>query len=157
MGDDLVPATPALTDEQRRAFLDHVAANKTVGNVAALRAVGVQGTRGKLRQLVGEDLAADAREARGWSLTKVEQTAWDVATDPEHPAWDRANARILKAYHPAFRDAGRVELTGKDGGPIALLAGRYDLEQLTVEELEGLRALLQKARPELEAGDVGGG
>jgi hypothetical protein len=38
----------------------------------------------------------------------------------DHPAWDRANARILKAYHPAFRDNAQLEVTGPNGGPVQI-------------------------------------
>lgn len=149
-------ALPALTDEQRTAVIERIKADPKSGNVAALRAAGVQGTRGQLRALIDDDLAEQIREARGWSLTVVEESAWAVATNTEHPAWDRANARILKAYHPAFRDVSRHELTGKDGGPVELLAGRFDPDQLTLEELHQVRSLLEKATPrELERGDSG--
>lgn len=100
----------ALTDAQRGKFLDVLRADKYIGNVAALRAAGVQGTKRDLRDLIDDELLEQAREARGWSLLKVENCTWEVATNPEHPSWDRANARVLKAYHPAYRDQARVDV-----------------------------------------------
>lgn len=111
-----------ITDDQRRKFIDHLAAEKTCGIVAALRVAGVQGSRGQLRRAYDQDptLQEQAREARGWNINRVEGVTWEVAVNPDHPSWDRANARLLKAYGgPQFRDQSRLELTGKDGGPVA--------------------------------------
>lgn len=109
-----------VTDKQRATVLDLVTADKTVGTVDALRQAGVAGTRGQLNTWLDtdSDLLHQTRLARGWNLNRVEATTWTVAADPDHPAWDRANARVLKAYHPAYRDSSRVEMTGADGGPI---------------------------------------
>lgn len=110
-----------LTDEQRTKFLEHLQADKTAGIIATLRAAGVTGSRGQLRRLYDSDvqLQEQAREARGWNINRVEGVTWEVAVDPNHPSWDRANARLLKAYGgQQFRDQSRVELTGADGGPV---------------------------------------
>lgn len=124
-----------LTDDERGKFLDVIRADNTIGNVAALRKAGVEGTKRDLRQLLDDDALEAAREARGWNLVKVEQTTWAVAQNPEHPAWDRANARVLKAYHPAYRDNAQLEVTGKDGAPI-LIEGR----QTTLVEVAAVLA-----------------
>lgn len=147
---------PALTAEQREEVCELVRADRLIGNVAAMRKAGLRGSRGQLRALIDDDFAEQLLEARGWQITKVEDAAWTVAIDTQHPAWDRANARVLKAHHPAYRDIARHELTGRDGGPIELLAGRFDPDQLTLEELEQVRGLLEKAQPrELESGGDG--
>lgn len=117
----------ALSDEKRGKFLDAVKADPKIGNVAALRAAGVDGTKRDLRAMLTDDLVEDAREARGWSLIDVEQTTWDVAKNPDHPAWDRANARVLKAYHPSFQDTARLEVTGADGGPVEIVKREVSL------------------------------
>jgi hypothetical protein len=109
-----------LTDDERGKFLDVIRADTTIGNVMALRKAGIDGNKRDLKQLLDDELLEQAREARGWSLTAVEQTTWDVAKDKTHPAWDRANARILKAYHPAFQDTARLELTGRNGEPMQI-------------------------------------
>lgn len=112
---------PELTDEQRTRFVAIVKKDRKIGNAAALRQAGVEGSRRDLRALLeqDDDLHEEARAARGWNIVDVEASAWKVAADPEHPAWDRANARILKAYNARFRDqatvdhehSGRVEVT----------------------------------------------
>jgi hypothetical protein len=144
-------ALPALTQEQRDTALNLIRQARTddtaLGNVAALRQAGVEGTKGQIRNLIDDDLAEELREARGWSLVRVEDTTFKVAMDPDHPNWDRANSRVLRAYHPAYRDISRHELTGKDGGPVQLIAGRFDPDQLTLEELETLKELAAKATP----------
>src|SRR5206468_11397633 len=114
----------AVTAKQRAKFLALIRADKEIGSVDALRQAGVAGSSGQLRAWLKDDdeLQREARQARGWNLNRVEATAWQVATDTEHPSWDRANARILKAYHPAFRDQTKVDVehTGADGGPIQI-------------------------------------
>lgn len=134
----LTQQTLAITDEQRNKALELVKANPKLGNAPALRQAGVEGTRGELRRLIDPDLAEQLREARGWSIVDVEQTTWDVAKNPEHPAWDRANARVLKAYHPAFRDRVDVEHTGPDGGPMQV--------ELNGVRVTGLNEVIELAR-----------
>lgn len=52
---------------------------------------------------------------------------------------------LLKAHRPEkFRDNARIELTGKDGGPVQT-EKPYDLSKLSVPELEQLKALYEKA------------
>lgn len=153
-------ALPALTDEQRATAVQAVKeaseAKQVLGDVAALRQAGVRGSRGQIRKLVDDDLKADFRAARGWSVTAAIQALYTVATDISHPSFERANARLLKAFGgPEFRDVSRHELTGRDGGPMQLIAGRFDPDQLTIEELETLKALAEKAKPK-ELGNGGG-
>lgn len=108
-----------LSAEQHARFLALLTEDKALGNVTALKLAGVEGTRGELKALMTDDLLAEAREARGWRIRGVEATTWTVATNPEHPSWDRANARLLKAYGgPQFRDHTQLELSGPDGAPI---------------------------------------
>ena len=101
-----------MTEEQRAAFLAAIEANKEIGHVVALRAAGLEGTKGELKALLTDDLLEDAREARGQNIRRVEAAAWEVAQDTTHPNWDRANARILKAYGGSqFHD--RVDVNGR--------------------------------------------
>lgn len=147
-----VDGTLTITAEQRVAFLQTIADNKEtlIGNIAAARAAGIQGTRKQIHDMIErEGLKEEIFEARGRNVEKVKQALYDVACDPSHTGFSRASALFLKAYGgDEFRDTGRMELTGKDGGPIALLAGRYDYDQLSIEELESLKALAEKARVE---------
>lgn len=157
---------PLLSDEQRAAFLQTIRDNAetNIGNVAALRAAGVTGTRGELHRLLdrlekqGDGLRDEILEARGQNVEKAKKVLYDVAVNPDHPHWQRANALFLKVHGgPEFRDdLRRHEVTGKDGGPVHLLAGRWDLDALSVEDLEALKAIAEKARTELDAGSNGG-
>jgi hypothetical protein len=58
---------PEITDEQRTRFLELIREDPTVGNVPALRQVGVEGRKSALRALLDadEELVDDARRARG--------------------------------------------------------------------------------------------
>lgn len=163
MGNELAQAAARieLTDEQREAFLAQLRDDNTIGLVRALRNAGVEGTRGQLRQLISSDeqLQDDTRLARGWNLNRVEGVAWEVALDKEHPSWDRANARVLKAYHPAYRDQSRVEHTGLDGGPLEVsnpdVAAALDRFTSTVTRLAARAAESSGAVRELEPGRAG--
>lgn len=110
-----------ITDKQRQKFLKILADDHHQGVILALRAAGVEGSKGQLRRLYETDvsLADEAMNARGWNVNRVEGVAWEVAIDKTHPAWNYANTRLLKAYGgPQFRDQTALELTGKDGGPM---------------------------------------
>lgn len=146
--------TRELTPAQRDKVLQVTRRNKTMGTIAIMRKAGLKGTRGQLHALVDDDFAADIREARGWNPDTVKAVLFDVASDPTHASWQRAAALFLKAYGgPEFRDdLRRLEHTGRDGGPISLVAGQFNPDQLTTDELEELRGLLEKARRELPPG-----
>ena len=109
-------AEPAeITAEQRARYLEIVKANPNIGNVVALRQAGVLGTKRDLRALVQADSELDlaAMEARGWSVEHAENVLYTVATDPTHPAWDRANSRFLRAYAAhRYNDRLQVEHAG---------------------------------------------
>lgn len=110
------PTPRELTEEQKQQFLavikEQHEAGVELGNVKALRMIGVKGSKRDLAASVDEDLKDLAREARGWNLTAVKAKAWEVALDTSHPSWDRANSRVLRAYDPRFRDDARLEVTG---------------------------------------------
>jgi hypothetical protein len=141
-----------VTDTQREKFIALVENDKTIGNVDALRKVGVKGSRGNINRWLDkdQDLLHQSRLARGWNLNRVEATAWEVATNPEHPAWDRANARVLKAYHPLFRDQQRLEVTGEDGGPVVLAHE----QRLTLAHVAALAAQLDNGSSASTGGEL---
>lgn len=97
--------------EQRETFLGLLRENKSLGLERALREAGVAGTKGQLSAWLAQDseIAEQARLARGWNLNSVEGVVWEVALDSDHKHWDRASTRVLKAYHPAYRDVATVE------------------------------------------------
>lgn len=109
-----------LPPEQRTAYLEALRNDPKLGDVPALRSVGVQGTSGELRRIVRDDpdLHEDAWVARGWEVLPAISALATVATDTEHRAWNQANERWLKLR--GFRDPQQVELTGADGGPLAI-------------------------------------
>lgn len=114
---DRTPHPVELTVEQRTEMVALIKAEhdagRSVGNEQALRRIGVTGRKTDLRASIDDELRDLCREARGWNLTAVKAAAWKVATDTSHSHWDRANARILKAYGGArFRDDAKLELSG---------------------------------------------
>lgn len=152
-----------LTDEQRAGFLAAIQADKTIGNVAALRTIGVKGSKRDLKALLDDELEEQARLARGWNIRKVEDTYWGVATNPEHPHYERAAGRLLKAYggqqfrdHVAIEHGGHVEVESPD------VSAAIDRFTTTI------RRLTERAQPggtvrppdrgaaELPAGEPGG-
>lgn len=108
-----------LTDEQRAQFLEILTANPGIGNIAALRRLelanprGYTPTRGQLRRLLEaeEDLADEAREARGHVWAQIEDGMWKVARDPDHKDW-RHIVQMLAFAHGgrAFRKNASVEV-----------------------------------------------
>jgi hypothetical protein len=149
-------ALPALTDKQRQDALELIRADTNLGSVAALRQAGVKGSKGQIHRLIDDELAEEMREARGWSVTAAKQALYDVAVDTEHPSWQRANALFLRSYGgPEFRDVSRHELTGRDGGPLELLA-RSDLSKLNDEQLERVIQALEALRNDEDDDDGAG-
>lgn len=145
---------PELTVEQRTQIVTAVKDNPEIGNVTAIRAAGIEGTRGQLRALIDDDLGAELREARGYGDNAIRSEIKRRAfAGPDDPASGRLLLAAAKAYLPEYRDSSRVELTGRNGGPVELVAGRFDPDQLTTEELTELRSLLEKSRRELPAGE----
>lgn len=155
-------ALPALTDKQRRRVVEVIAEarerGETLGNVAALREIGLLGKRSQLRALIDDDLHADIREARGWRVDLIKKAMFDVAVDPQHKHFIQAAKALLSAYGGTeFRDVARHELTGARGGPLQLVAGNLDLNLLSEEKLEALTEILDAATPkELERGEGNG-
>jgi hypothetical protein len=150
---DQVTITPA----QRVAVIATIRENPEIGNVAALRAAGVAGTRGQLAQFVDDDdeLAGDIREARGYGnerivaeITRRAIDGWDepVFHDGEIVGSVRKfDGRLLtllaKAHVPEFRDVTRHELTGPNGGPVEVqntdVADALDRFGATLRRLAG--------------------
>jgi hypothetical protein len=149
-----VDALPALTGPQRKKILTTAARNKKLGYVAVMRKAGIEGSRGQLHGLLDDHLKADIREARGQNVAAVEDVIYTVALDPTHPHWPKAVGLVTRAHGgPEYRDEiRRLEHTGRGGGPIELVAGQFDPDQLTTDELGELRGLLDKARRELPPG-----
>lgn len=139
---------PPLTVKQREKILAVTRRNKALGVAAIMRKAGLTGTRGQLKALVDDDFAGELREARGWNISAVEDVLWKVAANPEHPQWARAIQLLMRARgDQEFRDdLRRLEHTGAGGGPIQLLAGPFNPERLTTEQLEELKRLLEQAR-----------
>lgn len=124
-----------LTPARRRRLLELVRGNRQLGNVAALRQVGLRGTRGELRKLLDGDvdLAEELREARGYGNTQIRNELFRRAIEGvDEPVFhqgeivghvrrysDRLLAKMADAYLPEFRDARqRLELTGPGGQPV---------------------------------------
>lgn len=113
-----------LSDDVRARFLQILAEDKEQGNVVALaqafKDCGQHVYKSEVKPLLDDDLEQQAREARGWVTNRIEGVRWEVALDKTHTQWERANLSLLKAYHPAFAERSKLELTGAEGGPIAV-------------------------------------
>lgn len=134
MSDDLAPVEqpPIVTAEQRAALVDLLAAEPGIGTVAALRRVGVEGTKGQLRALVKQDdnLAEELHEARGKKLREeLMSRAVDGYEDPiigkdgdivgyRTVKSDRLLEFACRMYLPEAKALRGVEVTGRDGGPV---------------------------------------
>lgn len=132
----------------RQAFIDAVAADPALGIRAAVEPLGYK--RRDVRELLNSDpdFAEAYAEARGRDLDRVEQTLWQVAQNPEHPSWQRANRFLLEARgDPAFRD---VKYHRVDGDIRVQGVPMIDASKLTDRELEQLVVLLKKASPSAE-------
>lgn len=134
----LAAAQIEITDKQRSRFLELLHADPQTGTVKALREAGVEGSRGQIRRLLNEDpdLAAEAREARGYGDNTIRQEITRRAIEGvEEEVFgslgsnagtgvvgrrrvysDRLLGMMAKAYLPEYRE--KVEVTGTGGQPI---------------------------------------
>lgn len=72
------------------------------------------------RKTAYEARKADPAFAQAW-----DEALADAVDDLEKVAWERARNQsddilkfVLRAHHPKYREASRIELTGAEGGPI---------------------------------------
>lgn len=149
-----MPALPALTSEQRAAFLALLAAQPALGNIAALRQVGIvrpdspdPPSRGQLRKLLDDDLEADAREARGWSLAKAEDVLYKVAIDSKHKDWARAIAIFLKASSGRYHESVQVQHAGQ------VEVDNHDVADAIERFTSAVVRLAERGRAELASGE----
>lgn len=100
-----------LTPKQLADMLAVIVAEPNIGTVHAARKAGVAGSRRQIRSLLAS-YSEEIREARGWNIVQVENTIWDVAKNPEHPSWERAAGRLVKAYGgEQFLENATLEVT----------------------------------------------
>lgn len=132
-----------LTDDVRARFLELLAASPEAGNVVTLaqafKDCGQHVYKSEVKPLLDDDLEQQAREARGWVTNRIEGVRWEVALDKTHTQWERANLSLLKAYHPAFADRSKLELSGPEGGPIAVedrSASLHDVQRVLTAALD---------------------
>ena len=70
--------------------------------------------------------------------------AWQEAISQD---WRAARDFLARRFPERWADRSRVELTGRDGGPVRTADAEPDLSRLTVEELTALEALSEKIHP----------
>jgi hypothetical protein len=169
-----------VSDEEKQHFLRLLANGRSI-----VEAAGNESMRRKLyRRINPEESCYDEDFARAWDETiRIHRRDYLVhvaqcrAIDGwEEPVWHkgemvgtihRHDSRLLefliKQADPSFRENQKVELTGKDGGPIAIAhEQRLTLAHLFAfaESIPGLGGAaggeLPDARPVLPAPDDGG-
>lgn len=160
-----------LTDEQKVAFIAVIAhtteQGETIGNEAALRLIGVTGSKTSVRASIDDELKLAAKLARGWDLTRVKDARWGVAVDTKHKDWEKANYSLLRAYGgPEWRDEGTLSI--EHGGlvrveherrltlaDVAAFARSLDGSEFgVVDGVSGARVVAELGEGESSAGDA---
>lgn len=116
-----------ITDRQRKDLVKLLREDPFRPHVAAMRQVGIQGSKGQLRELLrtDEQLSGLLEQARydylktkrlgvDTMLTKLA----DIAHDKGNPSQLRAVGMALTISGVATSDRQRVEVTGEDGDPV---------------------------------------
>lgn len=104
------------TDRARAVFLQVLAESCNVSE--ACRRANISRSWAYVRRSEDEDFAAAWKEAEETAADRLEQVAWDRATEGES---DRMLEILLKAHRPEkFVDKLRTEHTGPNGGPVAV-------------------------------------
>jgi len=80
------------------------------------------------------------------ALSKVIETMFGIATNPDHRGCVSAGTFILKTQ-AGWRETNRTEITGADGSPIQLqaTASSIDPRDLSIEQRDNLREILKIA------------
>lgn len=141
------PAWQRLTKAQRARFLDAIREGLNPQQAAEL----AQATPRAFRALRRFDPRFEADyeqarlEGRGPIVERLRATLLARAFDPEE-ASTRPLHMALVLYDDEYRRAhlSRIELTGRDGGPLEHVTS-YDLGRLTDAQLDSLHALLAEA------------
>lgn len=139
------PAPDELTEEQRQAFLQAIQDDPTLGNAAALRQVGVPGTKRDLHALIEREdgLEEASRLARGWNPLEPEDALWRVARDTEHKLWFQAVQMLLKANVQRYAADATLDVT--IGGTVKIEDRSASLADLArVLDAAGALAHLQR-------------
>lgn len=121
------------TDETRRTVT--VMASYGSPQVAICKAIGI--TDKTLRNYYASELAHASDIANGL----VAETLFRMATSGRVPA---ATFFWLKTQ-AGWRETDRLEITGKDGGPIAVDHEHFNYDNLTREEARELEKILRSA------------
>lgn len=116
-----------ITEEQRDAFLELVAANPSAPHVRTLRELGVEGSRGQIHDAIDRQLRADIERVRNTvirreimrrALEGVEEDVWHngEVVGSKRVFSDRLLEFAGRTYLPEARN--QLEVTGADGGPL---------------------------------------
>lgn len=140
-----------ITDQQRADLLTAIRGNRNVGTAAAMRSVGLIGSKGELKLLIDEDLAEQMRDARGMGRNRIRQEMFrraieGVEVDVFSPSGklvgtrieysDRLLAKLADGYLPEFR---KTLSPGEGGGNLSIT-----IDQRGVSLAE-VRAVLEAA------------
>lgn len=122
--------TVEVTDDQRTALYELIAADPYRGHAKACRDSGIAGTAGQLRDWFKTDPAvqeqlADARNEylKGKRLdidTLLDKVSAIVHNDESQSQWRAVDWSFSTLHQMGVRQAVQVEHTGADGGPIQI-------------------------------------
>lgn len=139
-GDELViPADVCET------FLEMLAASPGIGHVAALRELGVDGTRGQIRDAIDRQLRADIDRVRNDVIrTELYRRGIDGVDEPVYWQGEQVDTRrvysdrclIALAQMKLPEARNQLEITGAEGGPV-----RVEVEGDRVSTVSGVLAL----------------
>ena len=141
--DDIV----VIPDQVCEQFLERLAETPGIGHVAALRDLGVTGTRGQIREAIDRQLRADIDRVRNdvirselyrRGIDGVDEDVWyegaQVGTRRVYS--DRCLIALATMKLPEARNQLDVNLAGADGGPL-----RVEVEGDRVSTVSGVLAL----------------
>src|SRR6266516_5428059 len=125
---------------ERVKFLEHIRRNPACGIGDAARVASSTRKQFKMLQQSDPEFAEDYREARGYGdeaiRAEIRRRALEGWEEPVFGSLgpgagsgeigrvrkfsDRLLVKLAEAHLPEFKDARRLELTGADGGPVAV-------------------------------------
>ncbi len=137
-----------ITHDKKRRFLIAFAETGSAKEAASL--VPCARSSAYLWRKDDAEFATAFRDAEQMSADLLESIAYERATRKDFPS-DTLCIFLLKGLRPErYRENSRIELTGANGGPVQLQAGRLSDEELLLAE-KLARKMRAEQQPQIEA------